>query len=220
MQNHKLFTLVLATALLVPCTQALADAYKVRLYNPSSTLTSTGAADYAINRTPSANTLTQGGCEMVPSAFQVTELKVVVDGVERNFVGTLDSYICRMQANKPVNYAPGTACLDQGVNLGWVNGRLSTPGTYLGNPVTYYIDFKGPTSWANGCTASNEPQIVRQYDILRGRTKLVTNGSFAVPNIVHAVPEPGSLPLFLAGFAALALLAWGRGRRVSHIRAR
>lgn len=220
MRNHNFLTLVLATALLAPCSHALADAYKVRLYDSSNSLTNTGAADYAINRTPSANTLTQGGCEMVPNAFQVTELKVVVDGVERNFVGTLDSHICRMQANKPVNYAPGTACLDQGVDLGWVAGRLSTPGTYLGNPVTYYIDFKGPTSWVNGCTASNEPQIVRQYDILRNRTKLVTNGSFAVPNIVHAVPEPGSLPLFLAGFAALALLARGRGRRASHTRTR
>lgn len=218
MRNLNILSLVLAAALLAPWAQARAESYKVRLYDPANpnNLQVTGAAEFAINRTPDVYTTNQGGCATAPAAFQVTELKVVVDGVEKNFTGYLDATICRMQSNKPVNYAPGTACLDQGVNLGWVSGTLSQSGTYNGGTVTYYVDFKAPTTaWTNGCSASDEPVFVRKYDVKRNRTKLIENGNFAVPNIVRAAPEPGSLPLFLAGFAALGLLAWTRSRRAA-----
>lgn len=224
MKTRNAIPLLLAAACLAPLQSALAESYKVRLYDPTNAnnLLNTasaqfvsGVADYAIDRTPSGPLANQGGCVIVPGAVNVTELKVVLDGVEKNFTGPLSATICRTQSNKPVNYVTpsGKDCLDNGVNLGWIFGRLSQPGVYNGNSTTYHIDFREDLSslTSNGCVP-DEPVFARKYRILRGRSELVQTSNFAVPDALHAVPEPGSLSLLLAGLPALIWLAARRKR--------
>jgi hypothetical protein len=214
----------LAGILLVTWGGADADTYKVRLYNPATTLWVTGTAEFTVDRNA---VLGQGTCITVDrsaaNAFNVTELIVTDNGVNVTFSGKLDATICRSQSKEEAKILNGTQvqlqCLDNGVNLAWVTGTLSkTVGV-----VPYTLTTRGPVggAWTNGCTASNEPVIAKNYDLAKGGrtgiTPIVTNGNYGVPNQIHANPEPGSFMLILAGFGSMGLLAWVRARRRGHV---
>lgn len=104
---------------------------------------------------------------------------------------------------------PGTSgaleCLAQGSNFAGVAGVLTA-----GQGTIYQLDLG--FSYEDGCVRGDLPSFVRPALI-----KLVNGEGPAFQGAYHIfnennVPEPGSLYLFLAGFAGLTLLALQRRR--------
>jgi hypothetical protein len=218
---YKASLLLLAATLLSPWQSAVAESYAIRLYDPSNPAVLlnqptaqfvSGAANFNIDRTPGGPLASQGNCVKNVGVVNVTGLTVKLGPTLTpvTFSGNLSAYKCRTQSKKPVNYATpdGKACLDNGVNMGWITGILVN-----GNYRLEFVEGVSSLLSANGCAAGNdEPIFLRTYTIKNGRTLLLT-GRFANPDAIHALPEPSSWMLLLAGVPALLWFATRRTRR-------
>jgi len=206
--------LVLALA---PWTNAMADGYWIRLKDANGALVSGVTGGFSYNKT--TQIATQGVCQegtavVVNVNIPANALGTQHPALEFNTnVVVQKPLICRTQSFKEISgrtVPAGTKqCLDNGTNVSGVNGTLKTKS---GQYTLQFHSTPANILASNGCATNAEPTYNRNFTIT-GPNGFNVSNTYWVVNNVHAVPEPGSLSLLLAGLCGgLGLLWWSRGR--------
>lgn len=215
MNRKKLWLSGLLMLALAPWTEAMADAYWIRLKDANGNLVNgvTGGFSYTRGATEVS---AQGSCAEGPVVVVNVNIPANALGPQHpalqfntNVVAP-KPLICRTQSLKAVSgkeVPPGTKqCLDNGTNVSGVLGTLAVKSGQ------YRLTFNSTTTnilASNGCSTNDEPTYTRTFTIT-GPNGFNVSNAYWVVNQVHAAPEPGSLSLLFAGLGGLGLLWWTR----------